>query len=199
MLSLLLVPIKTKGVDKKILIWILPMTFSFLIYSCTIISCNLNKEDKTWLIEEKDSIYYLRNQTDTVAVDVNTSFGKGEYEWLYGLPNGDNDEYGYSEIKIPISDTIHFFRYLIKSCSAIIRIESYSKYDNKTVDVFRYYANKDSLTDFKFISSEKEYENCFHFSNPEDTVIREFIFVKGYGIVKFLSNENDLYELLSND
>ncbi|NLU40547.1 MAG: hypothetical protein GXX78_16840 [Bacteroidales bacterium] len=190
---------KHRNLSKQLIIWIMPLVCSLLIHACSVISCKLNRDDKIWLLERKDSIHFLKNNSDTITVAVNTGFGKSEYEWVYGFPSGDNDEYGYSEIKIPLSDTIHFFRYLIKSCFEIIRIESYSQYNDKTLDVFRYYANKDSSTNFKYISPEMEYENCFYYSNPEDSIIKEFIFVKKHGIIKFITYQNDLFELLQTE
>lgn len=169
----------------------------FFLQSClfNIGGCRLSNEDKQWLLDE-DTLFYLYNGTDTIAVPVTTKFGQSEYEYTWGIPHGDNNHYGYTIIKFGISNDSITFRNLINACDDKIRIKTIKETDTDVIDVLSYYAYKDSITNTKFQILGKEYENCFYFSNPEDTVLQEFIFVKEYGVVTFKTYQNDLFELI---
>jgi len=73
------------------------------------------------------------------------------------------------------------------------------KNNGKVTYVFDYYALKDSITNLNLSINGKTYKNCFNFSDQSDTILQEFVFVKNYGVVKFLTHTGDLFELMPFD
>lgn len=179
----------------KLIVAVLSVLF---FSSCTKDSCELTADDMDWLLEEYDSLYYLKNGTDTVVAKVISGFGQSEYDWQYGIRTGDNNYYGYSNIIFNINDndTI-FFRYSIHACEDNILIISVNKdSNNKYIGGNNYHTLKNSVTNFNYYVAGVEYTNCIYFSSTQDKIIREFIFVKGYGVIKFQTHQNELFELL---
>jgi hypothetical protein len=120
-----------------------------------------------WLLEEYDSLYYLKNGTDTVVANVISGFGQSEYEWEFGIRTGDNNHYGYSRIKFFVSNDSIPFRTWINACNKRFHIMILNYIQAQRLD---FYASKDSITNINQTINGKVYNNCFHFSNPKDTI-----------------------------
>ncbi|MGF7137769.1 hypothetical protein [Roseimarinus sediminis] len=183
----------------KIIKLLVILIVSILLYnSCKKDGCELTTDDMDWLLEEYDSLYYLKNGTDTVVAKVISGFGQDEYDWQWGIRTGDNDYYGYSYVIFNIlqNNTLSF-NYTINACNNNVMINEIKTYPNKKeIHVFYYYLNKDSIKNNSVKIDDKEYTNCFYFSSSEDTVLQELIFSKKYGVVKFKTTQNELFELL---
>lgn len=183
----------------KIIKLLVILIVSILLYnSCKKDGCELTTDDMDWLLEEYDSLYYLRNGTDTVVAHVETFFGQSEYDWQWGIRTGDNDYYGASRIFLPTkyNDTISF-KHWINACNENIKITVIKSYSNNNIlHLYYYYMLKDSLPIHSSFINNNEYANCFYFSSSEDTVLQELIFSKKYGVVKFKTTQNELFELL---
>jgi hypothetical protein len=166
--------------------------------TCTKDACELTSDDMDWLLEEYDSLNYLKNGTDTVVIPIETFIGQSEYDWEYGIRTGDNDYYGGSIVFFPTNnkDTLSF-KHWINACDDNIKITVIKKYTtNNYLHIFYYNLLKDSLTNNTQTINGKVYDNCFHFSDPKDTILQEFIFVKEYGVIMFQTHQNELFELL---
>lgn len=190
---------------KKIILKISFIPVAVLLLQCCLFTkdgCKLTSADEEWLLEEYDSLVYLRNGRDTISVRVETRFGQDQYDYVFGIRTGDNDYYGYSRINFIInsySDSITFFTW-INGCDEKLHVKSIKNWNsNKAIHVSDYYAIKDSITNLNLSISGKIYNNCFNFSDQSDTVLQEFVFVKNYGVVKFLTHTGDLFELVPFD
>jgi hypothetical protein len=161
--------------------------------TCTKDACDLTPDDMDWLLEEYDSLYYLKNGTDTVVANVISGFGQSEYDWEFGIRTGDNNHYGYSRIKFFVSNDSILFRTWINACNKRFHIMILNYIQAQRLD---FYALKDSITNINQTINGKVYDNCFHFSDPKDTILQEFIFVKEYGVIMFQTHQNELFELL---
>jgi hypothetical protein len=203
--NMLINPLKTKkmkprNLSKQLIIWIMPLICSLLIYACTKDGCKLTDNDMDWLLEEYDSLYYLKNGTDTIAVPVETAFGQDEYDWQWGIRAGDNDYYGYSKIKIRVTNDSLTFRTWINACEPKLNIVILeNKANSKKTSVYRYYLSMDSATNNNQIINGVAYNNCFNFFNTNDSILHDFVFAKNHGVIKFLTNQNDLFELLPTE
>ena len=164
--------------------------------TCTKDACELTSDDMDWLLEEYDSLYYLKNGTDTVVANVISGFGQSEYDWEFGIRTGDNNHYGYSKIDFQLKKDVIHFRYWIRACKQKIHIEMIKHNNDNIIYSFDYYSLKDSISNSNITIQEKEYENYFYFNSIEDTVMKEFLFSKRYGIIKFQTHQNELFELL---
>jgi len=182
---------------KKIILKVSLITVATLLLQCCLFTkdgCKLTNADKEWLLEEHDSLTYLRNGKDTVAVKVETRFGQDEYDYTFGMRTGDNDYYGYSRIKFPTTSDSILVRTWVNACDNKIIILIY------TIHFAHYYHPlKDSITNIDLMVNGKTYRNCFNFSDQSDTVLQELIFAKNYGVVKFLTQTGDLFELVPFD
>ncbi|NLU40519.1 MAG: hypothetical protein GXX78_16700 [Bacteroidales bacterium] len=168
--------------------------FTMLLFSCcSDAPCELTDDDMEWLLEEYDSLYYLKNGTDTVVIPVETTFGQDEYDWEYGIRTGDNDYYGYSKIKFRVSNDSISFRTWINACDEKLHILIMNNIQKRSSD---FYLLKDSTSNYNYSILNIKYTNCFNFSNPNDTILQEFIFAKKYGVIMFQTYQNELFELL---
>jgi len=97
---------------KKIILKVSLITVTTLLLQCCLFTkdgCKLTSADKEWLLEEHDSLTYLRNGKDTVAVKVETRFGQDEYDYTFGMRTGDNTIMDIPELVLQITVTIVFF------------------------------------------------------------------------------------------
>jgi len=184
---------------KKIILKVSLITVATLLLQCCLFTkdgCKLTNADKEWLLEEHDSLTYLRNGKDTVAVKVETGFGQDGYDYTFGIRTGDNDYFGYSKIKFSIVNDSISIRTWVNACDDKITVLILKQSIHYAQ---RYHPLKDSITNIDLMVNGKTYNNCFNFSDQSDTVLQELIFAKNYGVVKFLTHTGDLFELVPFD
>ena len=156
--------------------------------------CRLSKEDKQWLLD-KDTLYYLYNSTDTVAVPVETDFGKGKYEYTWGIPYGDNNYYGNNSFYLLDST----YRVIIWAEGCVDRILINIQEVNESGPTL-FYAYKDSVPANSILINGIQYSGYFKFINEVEKLnIQEFYFIKKYGIIKLQINEKEILELLTKE
>ena len=162
-----------------------------LLFSCcSDAPCELTDDDMEWLLEEYDSLYYLKNGTDTVVIPVETTFGQSEYDWEYGIRTGDNNYYGSYDCYL--LDSTYYLHINAKACRDYIKI--YLK-NTKSDQIFRYNVYKDSVPDNKTIINRIEYADYFSLIEKNDSLgIKELYLAKKYGIIKILTTDSILFE-----
>ncbi|MDA3879419.1 MAG: hypothetical protein PF436_03435 [Prolixibacteraceae bacterium] len=158
--------------------------------SCTKDVCELTSDDMDWLLEEYDSLYYLKNGTDTVVVKVETFLGQSEYVWQWGIRTGDNNYVGSNDIYL--LDSTYNIHIGVEACNDNIRI--YLK-NTKRNELFRRQVLKNSFLDSSIIVNGIVYSEYFSIIEENDTLeIKKLYFAKKYGVVKLLTSDSILLE-----
>ncbi len=180
------------------IITIIIVAIPFLFHACDSDSpCELTEDDKEWLLENYDSLFYLYNDSDTVVAKATTVYSQSEYQYQLGIRTGNNNYYGYSKIIFGItnSDSI-LFRYWIHACDQSIHIDEVFLDNGKIKHAKDYFILKDSISNIDKSIYEKDYTNIISISNIQDSIFKEFSIVKEFGIIEFQTYQNEKFELL---
>lgn len=167
--------------------------------SCTRMNsaCELSKADKEWILSDVDSLPYLKNGLETISMSVETIWGQSSYDYSLGIRHGDNNYWAITKLIFNHSATKKTqIKYLVEACWNTVEF-IHTDFINEVRDAsFRNSVFKDSVRSEIINVLGVEYVGYVKFTRPQESLVKEFYFVKNHGIVKLVTADNDVYELL---
>jgi hypothetical protein len=167
--------------------------------SCTRMdsACELSKADKEWILSDVDSLPYLKNGIETISMSVETIWGQSSYDYSLGIRHGDNNHWATSTIVFNLSEGNKTqIKFHVRACWNTVTF-IHGDFINDVPDVsFVNSVFKDSVRSEIINVIGVEYVGYVKFTRPQESLVKEFYFVKNNGIVKLVTADDDVYELL---
>ena len=188
------------------IITLLLLAIPFIFQSCdTNAPCKLTEDDKAWLLEGYDSLYYLLNNTDTIVALVRTEIYQNEYDYQWGIRSGDNNYYGVTVLDFILNNSIAFrFKVQSKACDETLTIISiageYLNDEFENANTEWYYTSKEMSSDSSnYTLLKKSYTNWVKFESDQDTLLNYFIYAKSAGFIEFTTKQKDTIKILPSN